>query len=74
MTDRELIEMAREAGHPFPPADFDFLARFAALVADKAAAAERDACAQIVEAPHWKAAVRQALTKRAAEIRARGEK
>lgn len=40
---------------------------------DAAVVAERDACAKIVEAPHWKPAVRQVLAKRAAEIRARGE-
>jgi hypothetical protein len=41
---------------------------------ETAVAAEREACAQIVEAPHWKPAVRAVLKQRATAIRARGEK
>ena len=43
LTDREIIDMAREAGHPFPPSDIGFLERFAGLVAT----AEREACAKV---------------------------
>ena len=74
MTKDDVIALAEQAGIDCDT-DGDIwgstngaLLKFASLVA----AAEREACAQIVEAPHWKPAVRQALAKRAAEIRARG--
>ena len=41
---------------------------------DEAASEEREACAQIVEAPHWKPIVRGTLNQRACEIRSRGDK
>lgn len=48
MTRNDVIRLAREAGDDVEntlPSDLDFLGRFAALVA----AAEREACAQLVE-------------------------
>ena len=48
MTRDDVIKLAREAGDDVEhtlPSDLDFLERFAALVA----AAEREACAQLVE-------------------------
>lgn len=76
MTRDDLIRMAREAGaEEASPSNLfyfggDGLERFAALVV----AADREACARIVEAPHWKQAVRAVLKERAAEIRAKGTK
>jgi hypothetical protein len=52
MTPEEIIAMAKEAGMVVVDNKFSlapFLARFAALVAEKAAAKEREACADIVE-------------------------
>jgi len=76
----KIIEMARQAGfvaygedtgeYRIPtPAMHCRLERFAALVG----AAERERCAQIVGAPHWKQAVRAELAKRSAAIRALGD-
>ena len=60
MTQDEILKMARDAGFPFnkygllqgdEDGEFyadEILARFAALVAAKAAATEREACAQLV--------------------------
>ena len=76
MTRDEIIALAREAGDDVEhtlPSDLDFLERFARLVA----AAERDACAQIVERnaaacrPHSE--LHDILSANAAAIRARGD-
>lgn len=68
MNREKLIAWAREADLPGYP---DELERFAALVA----AAEREACAQIVDANAERCgiAVRMILKSNAAAIRARGE-
>jgi hypothetical protein len=75
----KIIEMAEMAGFGVEGAHvFVFagqsditkaLERFAALVG----AVERERCAQIVGAPHWKQAVRAELSKRAGAIRALGD-
>ncbi len=52
MTPEEIIAMAKEAGMVVVDDKFSlapFLARFATLVAEKAAAREREACAQLVQ-------------------------
>ena len=73
MTRDEIIKMARAAGFVLSDrATDEAINRFRALL-HSSAAAEREACARIVEAPHWKTIVRQAMAKRAAEIRARGQ-
>jgi hypothetical protein len=82
MTREQIIQMAREAGWPnwdgnVPTDDHEFrdftepLERFAALVA----AAEREACAQIVDAnaKQCGTAIRLILESNAAAIRARGQ-
>lgn len=45
MTQDEILEMAHEAGHPYPNADKECLMAFAALVA----ARERKVCTQVLE-------------------------
>ena len=83
-TPEEIIAMAREAGFAnaaFGPQPFE---RFAALVADKAAAREREACAKVCEeragTMSMFASVRDARVHNdavkgdAAAIRARGQK
>jgi hypothetical protein len=51
---KTIIEMARVAGvrddgHRFEFSEYKYLERFAALVAAASAAAEREACAQLIE-------------------------
>jgi hypothetical protein len=87
MTQDEIIEMVREAGgsdvggHGWTTwvgtQSTEFLERFAKLVADKAAAKEREACAKVCEelppvgeSKQWE---RATLKDCAAAIRARGE-
>ena len=86
----EIVAMAREAGFEENPTAFAcawwvpttaFLGRFATLVADKAAAREREEVAQQIETTEWwKAQKWQSalcpVTKKAiaAAIRARGQK
>ena len=79
MTRNELIDMAKQSGAflvltmSSPPgissASFpgDALERFANLIIQQ----ERAACLAIVEAPHWKPAVRAVLKQRAEQIRER---
>lgn len=71
MTRDDVIRLAREAGHPFPQADEQFLIDFAAMVA----AEEREACAKAFEeeADTWKAWPQAGAAKRkgASAIRAR---
>lgn len=56
MTDDEIIEMAREAGVPewlfamSSSAAMDAMRKFVEIVAARAAAEERDACAKIADA------------------------
>ena len=98
MTPEEITAMAKEAGFPFNKygllqgddggeidADAAF-ASFAALGAEKAAAKEREACAQVCESTVWTASIPEwrDMTKHdiavksmlacAAAIRARGQK
>lgn len=52
MTRDDVIRLAREAGHPFPQADEQFLIDFAAMVA----AEEREACAKAcndIDTSNW---------------------
>ena len=96
MTREEIIAMAREAHKDFLARDYPghvgqldpwtlrLLERFGALIEQRAAAAEREACAQIVEPsanhrrePEWYIGGEEAvelLIELAAAIRARGEK
>lgn len=87
MTRDEIIRMAREAGlenyGPTPSAPYsygifaDCMERFAALIEQRAAAAEREACAQIVDANAAACAnnsmLQDVLRGNAAAIRARGQ-
>ena len=72
MTKDDIIRMAREAGFVIPAYrnHVEMLERFAALVA----AAEREACAEIVEGSGYKSNGISAYEHIAAAIRARGEK
>jgi hypothetical protein len=85
MTREEILELAHQAGnglgrvpsqsHLFYP---DELELFAALIEQRVAAAEREACAQIVDANAAACAnnsmLQDVLRGNAAAIRARGEK
>ena len=87
MTQDEILEMVREAGgsdvggHGWTTwvgtQSTEFLERFAKLVADKAAAKEREACAKLCEEMESSAALAPIEKYRtnfiAAAIRARGE-
>jgi DNA-binding SARP family transcriptional activator len=87
MTQDEILEMVREAGgsdvggHGWTTwvgtQSTEFLERFAKLVADKAAAKEREACAKLCEEMESSAALGPIEKYRtnfiAAAIRARGE-
>lgn len=68
MTRDDVIRMAREAGHPCPQADEQFLRDFAALVA----AVEREACAKVCEVNHGTIKRNMDSFEIAAAIRARG--
>lgn len=71
MTQNDIIRMAREAGWSYMEAGMQskMLERFAALVA----AAEREACAKLVESEWSNVAERMYGHECAAAIRARGE-
>lgn len=79
MTREEIVKLAREAGlenyGPTPNAPYsygiflDCVERFAALIEQRAAAAEREACAKVAEQFDWSGDCRHV----AAAIRARGE-
>lgn len=73
MTPDEIIEMAMKSGCPRENAfvNFDILQDFAKLVADKATAAEREACARLCESMPYRAA---SAGKAADAIRARGQR
>jgi hypothetical protein len=68
----DIIRMAREAGISVPwdqePIRWELLERFAALIA----AAEREACAKIVDRWHDGPSSEPEMAEIAAEIRARG--
>lgn len=73
MTQDEIIEMAREVGLPHwnqtkEVVNIELLEAFAKLVAEKAVAIEREACAKVCE--QWDASHPQRI---AAAIRARGQ-
>ena len=80
----EILEMAREAGGSdvggpgwttwVGTQSTEFLERFASLVAAKAEAKEREACAKLCETKHFSSPVREFGAKECAiAIRARGE-
>ena len=82
MTQDEIIEMAEQAGLPEfenNESQASNLVAFAKLVAEKAAAKEREACAKVCEdgvqnATDWDSSYwDQACENRAAAIRARGQ-
>jgi hypothetical protein len=78
MTQDEVIAMAREAGFDEHHAQFDLrIERFVKLVAAKATASEREACALIAETPIYGEQddiTMEAKDRVAAAIRARGDK
>jgi hypothetical protein len=80
MTQDEIIEMARQVGKNLETSDegyrlwtYEALEAFAKLVAEKAAAKEREACAKVCDDIHANYEAEDVFSSYAEAIRARGE-